>query len=144
MPSQLTAARSKIAETLRQRYGAEQVKHKGGQIAWIVPEGASVGLRWAYVSYVSGYSEDFIRLRNDMDVNIPKSFWRSPLPEIPTFELTVLFAEITQDFVSDFDKFVSFLAHGRDEIYTWEIFGDASYPNYGWSLKAQQLCNDQK
>jgi hypothetical protein len=143
MLTRLAAARSNITNSLRQLHGTEKVRQIKDAVAWIETRAAWIGLRWTYVSYVSGCQEDFIRLRNDVVMNIPKSFWRFSLPSIRTFELTVLFSEITDDFVSDFSDFVSFLADGRDEIYTWEIFGNASYPNYGWSVKANELRNQK-
>jgi hypothetical protein len=60
------------------------VKQVKDAVAWIETRAAWIGLRWTYVSYVSGCPEDFIRLRNDVVMNIPKSFWRFSLPSIRT------------------------------------------------------------
>lgn len=74
-----------------------------------------------------------------MKPQTPKSFWPFDRPEIPPFEITVHKSEITPEFIKEFSQFVSFLSEGRDEIYTWDVFEGGSYPNYGWSLKAQEL-----
>ena len=144
MPNPLSKACSVITRGLQELHGFEEVKCTKNHIGWVVTRDAWIGFRWAYVSYVSGCPIDFIRLRNDVVSTFPKTFWRFPIPEIPKFELTVHRSEITHSFVSEFNSFVSFLADGRDEIYTWDIFGDASYPDYGWSVKARELRKRKK
>ena len=129
MANPLSEACSAITRGLQQLHGFENVKCTKNHIGWIISQNPWLGFRWTYVSYVSGCPTDFIRLRNDVISTFPKSFWPFPLPEIPKFELTVHHSEITPNFVSEFSSFVSFLADGRDEIYTWDIFGNASFPD---------------
>jgi hypothetical protein len=137
--SQLKSARSQITQVLRALHGPENVRQIKDEIAWIELQNAQPRLRWVDLQYVSGCPDDLIRLRNDVVTKIPKTFWHFETPSIPKFELTVLFSEITDDFVRDFSKFVSFLSDKKDEVFTWEIFGDAAYPAYGWSVKAAGL-----
>ncbi len=132
----LTEARNSIVRGLRDIHGPENVRAFKGEIAWIETKGPWLGLRWVYLCEVSGCASDFIRLRNNIETETPKTFWPFRHPNIRSFELTVLFSEITQEFISDFSSFVSFLSEERDEVYTWDLFDDASYPCYGFSEKA--------
>lgn len=139
MPTPLSDAVATITGGLQELHGFDNVKQRKADVGWIVARDAWLGFRWVHVSYVSGCPTDFIRLRNDVITSLPKSFWRFPEPRLPKFELTFHQSEITRSFVKDFSTFVSFLADGRDEIYTWDLFHDASYPDYGWSLKAEEI-----
>jgi hypothetical protein len=136
---QLKSARLQIMQVLSALHGPENVRQIKDEIAWIELENAQRRLRWVDLQYVSDCPDHFIRLRNDVVTKIPKTFWHFETPRIAKFELTVLFSEITEDFVRDFSKFVSFLADQKDEVFTWEIFGNATYPDYGWSVKAAAL-----
>lgn len=138
MMSPISEAYKIITSNLRDIHGPKNVRTlRNGDICWVEKRGAWRGFRWVFLSYVSGYSEEFIRLRNDTQGISSKSLWPFERPTIETFELTVLASEITPEFVSDFSRFVSFLAENRDEIYTWDMFAHQSYPTYSWSTKAQ-------
>lgn len=139
MATPLSEAITTITRGLQGIYGFDNVKKRNQNIWWIVTRDAWLGIRWVHVSYVSGCPTDFIRLRNDIATNLPKNFWRFSKPHITKFELTFHHSELTPAFVMDFNSFVTFLADGRDEIYTWDLFQDGSYPDYGWSLKSEEI-----
>ncbi len=133
-----------MTRTLQELHGFHNVKNFKDEISWIEHRNPWLGFRWAYLSEVSGYSPEFIRFRNDMKQQTPKSFWPFDRPEIPIFEITVHNSEITPEFIKEFSQFVSFLSEDRDEIYTWDVFEEGSYPNYAWSLKALEMNKNQE
>src|SRR5438552_15444954 len=103
----LSQVRSQITAGLKAIHGLCNVKLSRGQIRWFVPSPDSPALRWVDVSDVSDLPSEFIRFRNDTVPRLAKVSRFEERREIPKFELTVLCAEITDEFIPQLSQFVS-------------------------------------
>lgn len=133
-PSSLTSIRF-ITSVLETLCGRKNVRKFRNDIAWIERRNGWVGFRWVHVSGAFGQPIEFVRLRNDLEFRMPKSFWPLDYPTLPKFELTVHSSEIDRLFVEELVRFVSLLADGV-EVPRWDIFRDPAFPRHSWSEKA--------
>lgn len=121
-----------ITSELESLLGRKNVRKFRNDIGWIEHRKSWIALRWVHVSGVSGQPLQFVRLRNDVEFHLPRSFWPLGIAEIPSFELTVHASEINAGFVKDLAAFVSALAD-EGEVPQWDIFRDPAFPGYSWS-----------
>jgi hypothetical protein len=96
---------------------------------------------WATVLWftVTNYAPGLVRLRNDVDANIPKTVWPFSLPKRPSFELTFHCSEITGGIG---EALFAYCAASAEEnlMIGWELFEEEqSYPRYAWTKKARQF-----
>lgn len=117
----------------------DQADVVGGQlcretISWRLERQHWMGVRWVTVTE---YAPGFIRLRNDLMADIPKSVWPFTQPQIRSFELTFHGEEITPELGEMVFRFCNAVAEETFH-FPWAPFeGVDTYPQYAWSQQAQ-------
>jgi hypothetical protein len=84
---------------------------------------------------VTEYAPQLIRLRNDLLVTPPRSYWPWKMPNGRTFELTFHESEITRELGRHMHAFCEALPlYGIAPNIRWPLFdGETSFPGYAWT-----------
>lgn len=84
------------------------------------------------------YAPGIIRLRNDIDVDLPKRVWAYAKPQVREFELTFHWTEMKDELGQKMFEFCNAVGADRSS-YPWELFrDDETYPHYAWTPRARQ------
>ena len=135
-----TSIAQELDRQFRDRLRGDQHATRSGQVCWRLERDGWHAPRRVFVTE---YSHQIFRFRNDLAAPFIKKVWPFPVTNEsfgPTFEVTAQADEIDRAFLQTLIKFVEEMAeHGGPQT-DWPIFSDSkAYPKYAWTAKAHEV-----